>query len=332
MLVQELELGRHDRARALLQRLQSAFAPGDLYVELQLPAQQGDAARARALCELARQANVPVVATGNVHAHTRLRARLHEALVAIRHNTSLEACEAARAGNLALQLHAPASMAQRFHHHPDAVHNTRRIAERIEFDLTGGLGYRYPGMHSEQDGNAIRRLTELCDEIFERRYAGRSTYRSARQRLDQELGYVAAHELANFFLLHHDVFQLAREVARDVRGADSARASSPPGRGRGSSVESIICYLTGLSHVDPLEHDLKLGRFLNEDLISVPDIDLDFPRDIRHELLRRVVERYGADHCALVAAHATYRTKGAIRDQGSALGLPPGELRQLAQR
>jgi error-prone DNA polymerase len=95
-------------------------------------------------------------------------------------------------------------------------------------------------------------------------------------------------------------------------------------------VESIVCYLTGLSHVDPLEANLRMGRFLNEDLVSVPDIDLDFPRDIRHGLLARVVDRYGADRCAMVAAHATYRVKGAIRDVGRALGLPQAELARIA--
>ncbi len=84
-----------------------------------------------------------------------------------------------------------------------------------------------------------------------------------------------------FFLLHHDMLELAREVAVEVRGPDSARALLPPGRGRGSSVSSIVCYLTGLSHVDPIANELLIGRFLNEELTSLPDIDLDFPRDIR---------------------------------------------------
>ena len=86
----------------------------------------------------------------------------------------------------------------------------------------------------------------------------------------------------------------------------AARAVLPPGRGRGSSVSSIVCYLTGLSHIDPIENDLFLGRFLNEELSALPDIDLDFPRDIREVLIPRVHERYGHDRSALVAAFATY--------------------------
>src|SRR5262249_42785289 len=128
-----------------------------------------------------------------------------------------------------------------------------------------------------------------------------------------------------------EVLELAREVALDVRGRDSPRLFLPPGRGRGSSVGSIVCYLTGLSHVDPVEHDLSLGRFLNRELKSVPDIDLDFPRDIREKLIVGVTDRYGREHAALVASFATYRSRGAIRDVGKALGLPHAELERLAR-
>ena len=94
---------------------------------------------------------------------------------------------------------------------------------------------------------------------------------------------------------------------------------------------SIVCYLTGLSHVDPVSNELSLGRFLNRELASVPDIDLDFPRDIREKLIVRVTERYGREHAALVASFATYRSRGAIRDVGKALGLPFAELERLAR-
>ena len=109
------------------------------------------------------------------------------------------------------------------------------------------------------------------------------------------------------------------------------RALLPPGRGRGSSVSSIVCYLTGLSHIDPVTNELFLGRFLNEELTSLPDIDLDFPRDIREVLIPRVHERYGRERSALVAAFPTFRSRGAIRELGKALGLPPGELERVAR-
>ena len=137
--------------------------------------------------------------------------------------------------------------------------------------------------------------------------------------------------LSGFFLLHREMLELAREVAREVRGPDAVRALLPPGRGRGSSVASIVCYLTGLSHVDPVEKELHLGRFLNEELTALPDIDLDFPRDIREKLIPRVHERYGPERAALVGGAATYQVRGAVRDFAKALGLPPGEIERLAR-
>ncbi|HSX23455.1 MAG TPA: error-prone DNA polymerase, partial [Gaiellaceae bacterium] len=127
------------------------------------------------------------------------------------------------------------------------------------------------------------------------------------------------------------VLELAREVAREVRGPGSMRHVLPPGRGRGSSVGSLVCYLTGLSHVDPVAAKLSLGRFLNRELSSVPDIDLDFPRDIREKLIVGVTEKYGREHASLVATFSTYHSRGAIRDVGKALGLPFGELERLAK-
>jgi error-prone DNA polymerase len=320
--------GVHDEPS--LRRLLDAFGPDRLRVELQRPFLYGDRARNRRLEGLARRLGVPCVATGDVHAHARTRAPLQDALVAVRLHTTLDASEPERRGNHSHVLASPAAMAARFAEHPDAVAETARLAERLRFDLRSDLGYRYPG--AEDDGT-LRQLSELCDNRLGKRYSGpRSRLRdAATARLQQELRIIEALGLAGFFLLHHDMLELAREVAVEVRGPDTARALLPPGRGRGSSVSSIVCYLTGLSHVDPIANELLIGRFLNEELTSLPDIDLDFPRDIREQLIPRVHERYGRDRSALVAAFPTYRARGAIRELGKALGLPPGEIERVAR-
>src|SRR5207253_1121688 len=179
---------------------------------------------------------------------------------------------------------------------------------------------------------AIAQLRRVCDRAFAERYGDANGHkRRARRRLEEELALIDELSLAGFFLLHWEVLELARECALEVRGGSAARNVLPPGRGRGSSVGSIVCYLTGLSHVDPVEHDLSLGRFLNRELKTVPDIDLDFPRDIREKLIVAVTERYGREHAALVASFATYRSRGAIRDVGKALGLPYADLERLAR-
>ncbi|HEY6780870.1 MAG TPA: DNA polymerase III subunit alpha, partial [Thermoleophilaceae bacterium] len=222
----------------------------------------------------------------------------------------------------------PERMAERFRDHPDAVDESGRLAERLAFDLSEDLGYRYPGA---EDETADATLAEICRARIDERYASRSTLGEARARLDEELAVIRHLGLSGFFLLHRDMLELAREVAAEVRGPESARGLLPPGRGRGSSVSSIVCYLTGLSHVDPIENQLFLGRFLNEELTALPDIDLDFPRDIRDVLIPRVHQRYGRDRCALVSAFATFGVRSAVRDFAKALGLPPGEVERLAR-
>ena len=270
------------------------------------------------------------MATGNVHSHARGRARLQDAFVAIRLGTTLEASEPRRRGNSSSALASPAAMAKRFVEHPAAVAETLRLAERLRFDLTAELGYRYPG--SENPG-ADRELAEVCRARLDERYGGAKAARrgEAASRLEAELATIGKLGLAGFFLLHRDLLELAREVAREVRGSESARSVLPPGRGRGSSVSSIVCYLTGLSHIDPVENGLFAGRFLNDEATAMPDIDLDFPRDIREVLIPRVHERYGADRAALVAAFPTYRPRGAVRDLGKALALPPAEIERVAK-
>ncbi|HKU57439.1 MAG TPA: error-prone DNA polymerase [Gaiellaceae bacterium] len=315
-------------------RLARAFGRERFYVELQRPYERGDTRRNSRLRDLAETLGVRTVATGDVHAHDRSRAALQDVLVAVRCRTSLEGCERERRGNHESVLLAPAQSFERFADCPEAVEETTRLAERLEFDLTEELGYRYPDF-SDGAEPALVQLRRVCEHALAERYTDNACNKlllaRVRARLEEELALIGELGLAGFFLLHWEVLELAREVALEVRGPGSMRHVLPPGRGRGSSVGSLVCYLTGLSHVDPVENNLSLGRFLNRELASVPDIDLDFPRDIREKLIVRVVERYGQEHAALVASFATYRSRGAIRDVGKALGLPYADLERLAR-
>src|SRR5262245_38363940 len=317
------------RDEPTMRRLLRAFGRDAFRVELQRPFHRHDRALNRGLAALADRLGVPCVATGNVHAHTPARARLQDAFVAIREHTTLDASEPLPRGNHSHVLTTPEAMAARFVDHPDAVIESERLADSLRFDLTSDLGYRYPGA---EDSDADRRLAEVCHGCFESRYPVGSKLRSeAAARLEDELRLIADLGLSGFFLLHREMLELAREVAIEVRGPDTVRALLPPGRGRGSSVSSIVCYLTGLSHVDPIANKLLLGRFLNEEIKTLPDIDLDFPRDVREVLIPRVHDRFRRDHAALVAAFPTYRARGAIREIGKALGLPPGEIERVAR-
>jgi error-prone DNA polymerase len=333
------ERGDPTGAAHLARRLLRAFGPDHFRIELQRPLWRHDRSRNRWLASLAERLGVPAVATGDAHAHDRSRLPLQDAMVAVRLGATLDETEGLRRGNSASALlssceGAPQGAtrlmqpAERFRDHPEALAETARLAERLRFDLTGEIGYSYPGA---EDRGADGRLAELCRVRLVHRYERTPHRAEAERRLEDELALIRKLRLSGFFLLHQDMLELAREVAVEVRGPDSARRLLPPGRGRGSSVSSLVCYLTGLSHIDPVKNDLFLGRFLNEELTEVPDIDLDFPRDIREKLIPRVHERYGPERSALVASFATYRARGAIRDLGKALGLPLGEVERFAR-
>ncbi|HET8894106.1 MAG TPA: error-prone DNA polymerase [Gaiellaceae bacterium] len=312
-------------------RLADVLGRDRFFVELQRPYERGDAHRNAGLRSLAESLDVQTIATGDVHAHAPSRAALQDVLVAIRYRTSLDGCERERRGNHECVLAAPDDVVERFPDDRDAVARTVELAERLAFDLTEELGYRYPDFSDGAEPASVQ-LRRVCEQAFVERYSGLNGHkRRVRARLNEELVLIDELGLAGFFLLHWEVLELAREVAHEVRGPGSMRHVLPLGRGRGSSVGSLVCYLTGLSHVDPVAGNLSLGRFLNRELASVPDIDLDFPRDIREKLIVRVTEKYGREHASLVASFSTYRSRGAIRDVGKALGLPFGELERLAK-
>src|SRR5882762_6842512 len=321
-------------ARRFAERCRAVFGKENFVVELQRNYVRGDLALTRALIDIAADVRLSVVASGNVHYHKRERHRLHDVLIAIRHRTTLDGSHDVRHANSEFFVRPLEEVEALFHDCPDAVANSLALAERCRgFDLTRDLGYRFPDFHGAERAPAPQALAELCRARLEERYPTGSPHRGeAERRLTEELRLVEHHGLSGFFLVYHDLFDLAREVAADVRrGSRRAQGGLLPGRGRGSSVSSVVCYLLGLSHIDPIATRLFIGRFLSETLASVPDIDLDFPREIREELIRRVYTRYGHEHVGLVCSFPTYRLRSTVREIGKALDLPPGEIEQVAK-
>src|SRR5215210_3874195 len=184
--------------------LARAFGPDRFFVELQRPYERGDARRNAALRELADVLGAATIVTGNVHAHHQRRASLQDVLVAVRHRSSLEGCEAERRGNQECVLLSPTEMAERFPEDRGAIACTVELAERLQFDLTEELGYRYPDF-SDSPEPAIVQLGQVCSRQFEDRYPrGHKLRAEARTRLDEELKLIEELGLAGFFLLHWD--------------------------------------------------------------------------------------------------------------------------------
>ena len=154
------------------------------------------------------------------------------------------------------------------------------------------------------------------------------------ERLRQEFRLIEMHNLAGFLLLYREIVQIAQRIMeeRGLSHPETPLEERPPGRGRGSSVALLVGYLIGISHVDPLQWDLTLERFISDDTSLLPDIDLDFPRQLRDELIRRVHQRFGPEFAVLTGAISTYRLKGVLQDLGKALGLPRDELSLLSKQ
>src|SRR5260221_2402468 len=334
LLSRTLETEGLSAARKLAARCKTVFGPDRFFVEIQRNRVRGDLARSRALIDIAADLRLGVLASGNVHYHVRSLHRLHDVMVAIRHRPTLDGSHRVRNPNSEFYLRPLEEVVALFADCPDAVATTAAIAARCKaFDLTRDLGYTFPDFRGADRAPAPQVLAELCRARMQERYPSGAVYHpQAVRRLEEEVRLIEHHQCSGFFRVYRDLFDLARDVAADVRrGSRRATGNLLPGRGRGSSVSSIVCYLLGLPHIDPIANKPFLGRFLNETLASVPDIDLDFPRDIREELIRRVYIRYGAAHAGLVCTFPTYRLRSAVREIGKALDLPLGEIELVAK-
>ena len=324
--------GRWREAWEEAQGYLEGFGVGNVFVELQRNLVHGDTRRNKRLHQLACKLGVAVVATNNVHYHVPQRHRLQDALVAIRHRKTLEESHRERRPNANFHLKSPTEMESLFEDIPEAIQSSGEIAERCTFDLTRNLGYEFPDYPVPHGYTSQSYLEALCSEAARRKY--HPVTPQVQERLDEEFRLIRRHNLSGFFLIYHDIIRIAHEVMADLGIGDREVPAEerPPGRGRGSSVAMLVGYLIGLSHIDPMEFNLSLDRFLNDEMGSVPDIDLDFPRDIREELIKRVHEKWGWDHAALTGMISTYKMKGAIRDLGKALGLPLEDVDKLAKR
>ncbi len=323
---------RFSEAQTLVKQYLEWFGKDNFFIELQHNLAFGDTERNKKLSILAKEMGVGIVATGNVHYHTRERHQLQDCLVAIRSCKSLEETHSQRRPNSEFYLRSKQELENAFRNYPEALTNTTRIAERCTMDLSRDLNYVFPDYPAPEGFTPESYLEQLCHEAAIRRYG--SINPEVSQRLDEEFRLIRKYKLAGFLLMYHEVIKLGREAMIEQGLSDPSLTveENPPGRGRGSSVALLIGYLIGLSHIDPLKYKLSLERFLPDDtMTTVPDIDLDFPRSIREDLILRTHQKWGWHHAALTGTIATYQIKGAVRDLGKALGLPLAEVDRLAK-
>jgi error-prone DNA polymerase len=315
-LARDCLAGRRDAARATLARLTRCFGRGRLYVELQRHGTRESELLTRRAVMLARDARLPVVATGGVRHATPGERPIWDVLTAVRLRTPLDTLGRRLAPNAERHLRPPAEMARRFADLPQALAAAGEIADRCGFTLQD-LGYRFPAYPVPDGRPQIAYLCELVEAGARGRY--RPVTARVRRQLARELALIEKLDLAGYFLI---VWDIVRE----------ARARGILVQGRGSAANSAVCYSLGITAVDPIGMDLLFERFLSEERGEWPDIDLDLPSgDRREAIIQYVYGRYGGTGAAMTANVITYQPRRAVREVGKALGLPPDFLDRLAK-
>jgi error-prone DNA polymerase len=314
-----LRQGRADEAARSLAEMASWFAPGDFLVELQRQMGRDDSSLSHALAALADGLGLPVVATGNVHYATADLSRLQDVLVCIRNLVPLSEAGRLLRPNSEACLRPLAEVAALFADRPDAIENAAATAARcqVELDFSAVGVPPYPLPDGESGDTYLRRL---CEEALPRRY--RSDDVAPRRQMEHELAIIAQTGLSEYFLTVYDIVAFAKQEGIRCQG-------------RGSAANSIVSYILGISAVDPLAQHLLFERFLSVERYSVdramPDIDLDFERDRREEVIQYVYNRYGWENTAMVCTLVSFRARSAIRDVGKALGFAPEALDRVAK-
>jgi error-prone DNA polymerase len=299
-----------------LRRLAEAF--GDrAYLALTLRRRPNDALRLHELSNLAARAGVPVVVTNDVLFHVPARRILQDVVTCIRHNCTIDDAGFRRERHADRYLKPPEEMARLFGRYPEALARTMDIAARCRFSLDE-LAYQYPEERTMPGLTPQQALEKLTFEGASARYP---------EGVPDKVVAILTHELRLIETLRYAPYFLT--VNAIVR---FARSQNILCQGRGSAANSAVCYVLGITSIDPERNDLLFERFVSEERREPPDIDVDFEHERREIVMQWVFDTYGRDHAALCSTVIRYRAKGALRDVGKALGLPEDLIKLLSSQ
>ncbi|WP_430448614.1 error-prone DNA polymerase [Rhodophyticola sp.] len=297
-----------------LRRLRDEF--GDrAYLALTLRRRPNDQLRLWQLSNLAADMGVPTVVTNDVLFHEPGRRLMQDVVTCIRHNVTIDELGDRRERHADRYLKPPEEMHRLFARYPEALANTVKIAKRCRFSLDE-LAYQYPEERQYPDLTPQQALEKLTWEGAAERYP-EGLPGSVRRTLQHELKLIEKLDYAPYFLTVDAIVRFAR--SKDILC-----------QGRGSAANSAVCFVLGITSIDPGRNDLLFERFVSEERREPPDIDVDFEHERREIVIQWVYETYGRDHAALCSTVIRYRTKGALRDVGKALGLPEDLTKTLS--
>ncbi len=304
---------------AVLRAALEARGARDLYLALESSAAPSAAEGTFERLRAARRLGIEPVAVNDVHFVDAGGFDLHRLLRAIALNTTLDRVPPEELASSQAWLKPPAEMERAYPHCPEALAATARIAEECVLDEPPWGALVFPrfgdlsidGAPSDPGGDSFLLLRARCEEGARRRYGAITP--AVRARLDHELAIIREKNFADYFLVVQEIVK-----------------RSPRTCGRGSAAASIVSYVLGITHVEPIRHDLYFERFLNRGRVDPPDIDVDFCWDERDDLLDWVFRTIGEERTAMIANHVTFRARAAVREVAKVYGLPDAEIARVA--
>lgn len=300
--------GRYDDAEAYVREMQDIFGEKSFYVEIMDHGIREEKIVMPRLISLAREMNVPLVATNDCHYLEEKDADAQEVLLCIQTGKTLDDANRMRMDTRQLYVKSEDEMRTLFAACPDAVDRTQEIADRCNVEFEFGVT-RLPHYPVPEGETALSMLTRLTHEGLRERYPDAKEDDEPWQRLNYELNVISSMGYVDYFLIVWDFIRYAKSQGIMV------------GPGRGSGAGSIVAYSLGITMLDPLKYQLLFERFLNPERVTMPDIDVDFCYERRQEVIDYVARKYGADHVSQIITFGTLQAKGCIRDVGRVLGM-----------
>lgn len=310
-----LQDGNEEKARELALRYRDIFGADSFYIEIQDHDMDWEREVTAKLVKLARDLDLPLVATNDGHYTRREDAKAHDVLLCIQTNSNVNDANRMRMETEEFYLRSADEMWERFAELPEALTNTMKIAEACNVELALDQRilphFEVPAGHDERSY-----LHEICTTGLEALYAEPDA--AARERLEYELDVIGDMGFSSYLLIAADFVNWAKE-------------HGIPTTVRGSAAGSLVCYTAGITDIDPLHYNLIFERFLNPSRYTMPDIDVDLMDVRRDEVINYVTEKYGADHVAQIITFGTMKARAAVRDVGRALGMTYGEVDRVAK-
>ncbi|MFC1995427.1 DNA polymerase III subunit alpha [Chloroflexota bacterium] len=288
---------------------------GDFYLEVQKQPIPELEQINQGIISISSELNIPLVATNDVHYVNQEDASAHDLLLCIGTNTSIHDDKRMKMAGDFFYLKSPQEMTELFKDIPQAMENTKHIAEMCNLELEFGR-LHLPEIELPEGKTADQFLVDLCHESLHQYYPHPAP--EIEKRLDYELEVIRQTQFANYFLVVLDIISFAKKhnILFGVRGSAAA---------------STVLHCLGITEVDPIENKLVFERFLNLERQEMPDIDLDFEDDRREEIITYVSQKYGRDHVAQIITFGTLGAKAALRDVGRALGMPYSDVDRVAR-